>query len=175
VKSYPFITEKYTDAIVDLNLVKQWLEMDIDGYEGRDDLIEACIKSAIASVETECNFQLGISTYNWFTLSTPYKFNDTAYVKEIVSIKVGGTLIDSSFYGLIRTSERSSVIIWNQVPTVAGIYEVVFKAGLDTVDPGLLQAVRARITEHYKREDSVAEKRTLSDKLLAPFIIPYAG
>ncbi|MCE7038988.1 hypothetical protein [Dyadobacter sp. CY312] len=177
MKTYPFITQKYLTEIVPLARAKEWLEMDIEGYEGKDGIIENCIKSAIASVETELNFQLGISTYTWHSPCLPYKFNDTCYVKEIVSIKHGETVIDGSTYYLLRTSERSSVIIWYETPVKAPFYEIVFKAGLTEVEPDLLQAIRARIGEYYlgSRSDGVSEKRTLSDRLLTPFIIPYVG
>lgn len=178
MKTYPFITQKYTTSVVSIDLAKQWLEMDIEGYEGKDDIIEATIKSAVESIEEELNFQLGISTYTWYSPCLPCKFNDTFYVKEIVSIKHGDALIGSNTYYLLPTSERSSMIIWYSTPASAPFYEIVFKAGVpsDNVPGGILQAIRARIGEFYiNRGDGVSEKRTLSDKLLTPFIIPYAG
>jgi hypothetical protein len=174
--TYPFITQKYTTSVISIDLAKQWLEMDIEGYDGKDALIEQIIMSAVASVEKELNFQLGLSTYTWYSPCLPYKFNDTQYVKEIVSIKHGSTVINNNTYYLLPTSERSSMIIWYDTPASAPFYEVIFKAGLSEMDPGLLQAIRARIGEYYiNRGDGVSEKRTLSDKLLTPFIIPYVG
>jgi hypothetical protein len=177
MNSYPFISEKYTSIIIPLDRAKEWLEMDIDGYEERDHLINDCIQSAVGSAESDLNFQLGVSTYTWNTDCLPTKMRDTFYVQSITSIKIGDTLVDAANYRLVKTSERESIILWKSVPKVSDICEVIFTAGIPEgkIPADLLQAVRARLAEHYKREDGVAEKKTLSDKLLTPFIIPYAG
>ena len=187
MKSYPFITQKYTNSVVSIDLVKQWLEMDIAGYDGKDDLIKACIASAVSSVETECNFELGISSYEWNTFGLPCEIRDTYHIQTIDSIAYKGgdspesdgyTIIHSNMYELMRVSKRRSSIFWHpSLPDLkADLVKVKFKAGLETVPDDLLQAIRARIGEHFvNRGDGVSEKRTLSDKLLSPYVIPYVG
>jgi len=176
MRSLPFISEKYNTEVISLALAKEWLEMDIDGYEGKDDLIQECIDSAVASIESTCNLQLGLSTYTWNTTCLPVTFTDTFYVKEIVSISKDGVVIPDSQYRLMQISKRSSVIVWNNAPSTWQDFQIVFKAGFATVPKDLKQAIRARIGEYYlNRGDGVSEKKTLSDKLIASYIIQYAG
>ncbi len=186
--SYPFITEKYTNEIVTLETARSWLEMDIQGYTGKDDLINKIIGSAVRSVETDCNFQLGISTYTWNTDCRPCEFRDTFYIKSIESISYKGgespgedgySVINSDSYELVQVSKRRTKIIWNDgVSSDSCRHRIVFTAGLaeGEVPEDLLRAIRIRISDDYNNGgDTTSEKRTLSDKLIAPYIIGYAG
>lgn len=179
--TYPFITEKYSEPIITLVQAKEWLRVDIPGFTGEDDNIEALIASAVDYVESECNISLGVSDYEWDTNCLPSEIRDTFYIKSITSIEEktdsGLSLIDSANYDFIRVSKRRSQICWKSpYSTTSSRFVVKFKAGLEVVPPRLLMAIRALITEWYDRPgDTVSEKRTFADKLLAPFVIMYAG
>lgn len=185
MKSYPFVTEKYTTEVISLDRAKAWLRKDIPGYNGEDDNITELIYSAVDYVETECNISLGVSTYEWHADCLPCEIPDTFYVREIVSIQslTGSTLapVDSVNYSLFKNSKRRSTIQWSpdySADVDVDGYVVRFKAGFesDKIPPRLLMAVRALIAAwDTDRDDSVSERKTVSDKILAPYVLAYAG
>lgn len=181
--SLPFITEKYTHDIVTLEQARQWLRMDIPGYEEEDSVIEMAIESAISRVEEECNLSLGISEYTWTTQYLPCEIKDTFYVKSITSIeyKSGSAYLTASEndYELIQISKRRSSILWGSGITYsADRMRLKFKAGFEEGEaPAIyLQIIRAMVAEQFdNRGDGVSEKKTLSDKLMDKVKIGYAG
>lgn len=184
MKSFPFVVTKYTHEIVDLELAKQWLRMDIPGYTGQDGVIESAIASAVDRVESQCNLQLGISEYRWNADYRPSCIEDVFYVKEITSIsyKDGtvSTTVNDTDYELVQLGERRSEIRWNEDVYYREYrgFSIDFKAGfeLGKVPPVLLRAIRAMIREDFEGTgDSISEKRTLSDKLMADYKIGYPG
>ncbi|MCF2443649.1 phage head-tail connector protein [Dyadobacter sp. CY345] len=182
LKSLPFITEKYTHDIVTLRQAREWLRMDIPGYDGEDSVILMAIESAVSWVETYCNLSLGISDYEWNTDCLPNSFNDVFYIQSITSIDYRGESgylgVNSNNYELIQVSKRRSEIEWFNTQISSNRYKIKFKAGFPDgqVPAVLLDAIRARIAERFEnRGDGVSEKKTLSEKLADQFKIPYAG
>lgn len=182
--SFPFITTKYTHEIVSLREVKQWLRMDIEGYDEEDEVIEKLIKEAVSSVEQECGFTLGISDYQWNCDSRPCNFGDIGWITEITAITytedIDPVAYTTDDYRLIRTGKRDSKIKWSKSITVSRSFEhtLTFKAGFAEGDipDDLITAIRARIGELFEnRKDGVSEKRTLSDKILLRYKNAYAG
>ncbi|MCE7071994.1 hypothetical protein LZG74_16885 [Dyadobacter sp. CY327] len=155
--------------------------MDIPEFEDDDQTIENLVNAGIDYVETQCNLQLGISDYEWYTSCLPYEIPDTFYVRSITSIESvasgGPTIINPSNYEFIRMSKRRCCIQWNNdYSNNATSFLVKFKAGFEEgyVPEALLMAVRAFIGDGYvNREDPIREKRTLVDKLISPFVLPY--
>lgn len=181
--SYPYLIEKYNSEPVTLDEAREWLRLDIPGYEAEDSTIAALVESAVDYVEKECNISLGISEYEWYTECLPCVINDAAYVKSIVSIveetESGYTEIDNSNYTLIQTGERSTCIKWKtDFSSSADSYKIRFTAGFNDgeIPQRLLMAVRILISKWYdNRNDSVEEKKTAVDRILSAFRIPYAG
>lgn len=183
LKTYPYVVNKYDTELISLEEARAWLRMDIPDFEDDDQTIEALLNAGIDYVETQCNFQLGVSDYEWYTSCLPCEIPDTFYIRSITSIesKAGGvsTLIDASNYEFIKASKRRSCIMWNEDYTNDSTgYIVKFKAGFEEgkVPESLLLAIRAFIGDGYlNREDPIKEKRTLVDKLISPYVLPYAG
>ncbi|MBO9614204.1 MAG: phage head-tail connector protein [Dyadobacter sp.] len=181
--TYPFIATRYTDEIVSLAEAREWLRVDIGGYEDDDNTIIALIQSAIDYVEKKCNLSLGVSDYEWHTFSLPCAMRDTYFVRSITSIQEktssGLVAIDPSNYELVPASKRRHLILWkNGYFNNGSGFLVKFKAGFDEdeVPPTLLMAIRALIAGWFDgREDAINEKKTLSDKLIATYRIGYAG
>lgn len=156
--------------------------MDVPGYTGEDSTINAAIKAAINKVEVDCNLQLGVSEYQWNTDCRPCDFSDVYYVKSIISIRYhNGTTyvtVPDSDYELVRIGEKRSRIRWNEDVDITGDrFELKFTAGFAVPPDALLRAVRALMGEDFggNRGDGVSERKTLSDKLMAPFQIGYPG
>lgn len=183
ISGAPFVTGKYDHDIVTLDQARQWLRMDIPGYEEEDSVIEMAIESAISRVEEECNLSLGISEYIWNTQYLPCEIKDTFYVKSITSIeyKSGSDyiLVPISDYELMQVSKRRSVILWNEnINYNSKIFRLRFNAGFDEGStPAIyLQIIRSMVAEQFdNRGDGVAEKKTLSEKLMNKVKIGYAG
>jgi uncharacterized phiE125 gp8 family phage protein len=183
LKTYPYVAERYTTEPVSLDEARAWLRMDIPDFEDEDDTIAALVDAGIDYIETECNLQLGVSDYEWYTSCLPCVINDTYYLRSITSIESRSagitTVIDPVNYELIRSSKRRCYIKWNNnYSNDADSFIVKFKAGFEegTIPSALLLAVRAFLGDNYtNREDPVKEKRTLVDKLIAPYVLPYAG
>jgi uncharacterized phiE125 gp8 family phage protein len=181
--TYPFIATKHTTQIVTLNEAREWLRVDIGGYEDDDNVINALILSATDYVEKKCNLSLGVSDYEWHTFSLPCIMRDTFFVRSITSIeeKTGSGLnaIDPSNYELVPASKRRHLILWkNGYYNNGSGFLVKFKAGFEAgkVPPTLLMAIRALIAGWFDgREDAINEKKTLSDKLISTYRIGYAG
>lgn len=182
--TYPVLKTKYIAVPIDIQEVSQWLRLDIPGYSGEDSKLGQLIYAAIDYVETECNLSLGLSEYEWYVDCLPCKFRDREQVSSIISIEQEGdsgfTEIPNTNYSLIRISERQSLIRWNSsFETSATAFKVTFMAGYEDVSkvpPRLMQAVRALIAEWYDSPgDYVREKVTMADRLLAPYVIAYAG
>lgn len=181
--TYPYIISRHTATIVTLVEAKQWLRMDIEGYDAENDLISSLIASAIGYVEDACNIQLGVSTYRWETTCQPCEIRDTFYIQAITSInhRVDGSneLIEGANYSLWRTGPRGSVIDWTGgYISRSDRFTLEFTAGFPDgeVPPRLKMAIRALVVHWYdNREDSVSEKKTFTDKLIAPFVNAYFG
>lgn len=181
--SFPFLVSKYTTEPVSLDEAREWLRLDIQGYEAEDSTIAQLVLSAIDYVEKECNISLGVSEYEWNTECLPREIKDAAYVKSIVSIEeeteAGYTAIDSQNYTLIKTGERSTRIKWKSgFSSSADAYKVSFTAGFEEgeIPERILMAVRILICKWYdSRGDTVEEKKTVVDRILSAFKIPYAG
>lgn len=178
----PFVAVKYTHDIITLTQAKEWLRMDIPGYDGEDSVILMAIASAISWVEEKCPFTLGVSDWIWNPDFLPCQFNDTFYIQSITSIEYKGesgyVAISGSDYELIHVSKRRSVIEWFNTSFITDRFRIKFKAGFPEgeVPPVLLDAMRARVAERFdNRGDGVSEKKTLSEKLLDNFVLTYAG
>lgn len=175
--------EKYTVLPVTLEQAKQWLRLDIPGYVAEDAKIEALIGAAIDYVEVETNLSLAASDYEWYTNSLPCEIRDKFLIRSITSIEEEGesgfTEIPASNYSLIPESELRSRIRWNpSFRTSKTSFRVTFKAGYPDgkIPKRILQAVRGLIAEWYDDPgDYVREKKTMVDRLLEPYILPYAG
>lgn len=181
-KSFPFIVQRYDHDIVTLPQAREWLRMDIPGYDGEDNSIVMAIQSAVSRVESTCNLSLGISTYEWNVDCRPCDFEDVFYVQEIVGISYydtdNYTPIDTTKYRLKRLGTLRSEIKWIDYPVDREIddYKITFKAGMPegTVPGDLLLAIRSMIVQQFDtRGDIVAEKKTLSDKLMENYRIGY--
>jgi uncharacterized phiE125 gp8 family phage protein len=181
--TFPYLVSRYTSEPVTLDEAREWLRLDIAGYEAEDSTIAQLVESAIDYVEKECNISLGVSEYEWYTECLPCVINDAAYVKSIVSIEeeteTGYTAINESNYSLIQTGERSTRIKWkSDFSSSADSYKIRFTAGFNEgeIPQRLLIAVRILISKWYdNRNDSVEEKKTAVDRILSAFRIPYAG
>ena len=172
--------------IITLDMARSYLNMDIPGVTFADDLITQYIKSAIAYVERKTNVSFGISTYRWnggwcSRMGIP----DTFYVKSIVGITATDqegvvTEVTPTDYSLVRIGEKLSEIRWihgyERVPYAQ--YGVEFTAGFDPIDEPyeeLKQAILLLVGSWYDtRVDSVAEKKTLADKIINLHVIGYA-
>lgn len=143
-----------------------------------DSTIADAIEAAVRRVEDECNLSLGISEYTWNTSGLPCDFRDAKYVKEIVSVTVDGEILEANtHYKLVRTGPVYSRIDWIGA-TPGRETTIVFRAGFGPgeVPPNLIRAIRAMVQDSYDKEgDTVSEKKTLSDKLIAPYQHGYAG
>ena len=183
INNLPFIVERYTHDIVTLKQAREWLRMDIPGYEEEDSVILMAIESAVSRVEEECNLSLGISEYVWNTHCLPGEFKDTFYVKSITSIEYRGTsdylVAPALDYELVQISKRRSVLLWAEKLSYSpDRVRISFKAGFEQgkVPPIYLQIIRAMVSEHFdNRGDGVSEKKTLSEKLMDKVKIGYAG
>lgn len=181
--TYPYVISKHTATIITLIEVKQWLRMDIVGYDAENDLIAALIAGAVGYIEEACNIQLGVSTFRWETPWQPCEIRDTFYVQALTSInhRVDGAdeLIADTNYSLWRTGPRGSAIEWKDNYTSSSDRFIIeFTAGFPEgeVPPRLKMAIRALVVHWYdNREDFVSEKKTFSDKLIAPFVNAYVG
>jgi len=176
--TFPYISERHTEKIVTLEAAKKWLRMDVDGMDEDDAIIQDAISSAVRRVEDECHVSLGVSEYTWETTGLPCDFSDVKYVREIVSVTIDGEEIDNTHYKLIRTGEAYSKIKWDGGIQPGRETVIVFRAGfgVDQVPPNLMRAIRAMIQADFDEHgDSVAEKRTLSDKLMMAYRHGYAG
>lgn len=184
LNTYPRkVPQEFQGEPITLEQARTWLRMDIPDFEDDDDDIATSVYAAIDYVERECNFSLTVSDYEWYTNCLPCEIRDTFYVRSITSIesRVEGsnTTLDSINYELIPAGERRAYIKWKEGFTVDSDHFIVkFKAGFlpGEYPERILMAVRALISEFYhERGDGIKEKKTMVDKLLAPFIIPYAG
>lgn len=183
-KTYPFILEKYVDEPVSLGEAREWLRMDVDGYEDEDNSIESALTAAIAKVEHDLDATLCVSTYQWNTWCFPCDFGGKNMVRELISISYhDGTeyvVLPTNKYSLVRTGElRSKIYYGDNIPEISTSnfpVQVVFTAGyeLGSIPENILQAVRALTAEFFdNRGDGVSEKRTLSDKLIDSIRIPF--
>lgn len=183
MRSYPILKTKYDSLPVTVDQAKNWLRLDIPGYTIEDSKIEGLIAAAVDYVETECNLSLGVSDYEWYVDFLPCEIRDRYLIKSITSIEEEAdseyTLIPAENYTLIPAGELRSKIRWNRGFTTSSCsFRVMFKAGYDTesIPPRLLQAVRGLIAEWYDDPgDYVRAKKTMVDRLLEPYILPYAG
>lgn len=181
--NYPFLKEKYTDEPISLDEAREWLRLDIDGYEEEDTIVAVLVESAIDYVERECNLSLAVSTYEWYTDCLPCEIRDVYYIRSITSIEVevetGFEVIPGSNYSLIPASERRSKIKWKDDYTATGSsFRVTFTAGFEIgkIPPRILLAVRVLLSKFYEnRDDTPEEKKTAVDRLLESFKIPYFG
>lgn len=185
-KIYPYRTIKPAVEVISLEQARAWLNMDIEGVTFADNVIRDLLESAIDYVETEINVSLGVSTYEWCPECFPTDILDTFFVQSILSISrtedEDYVAIDPANYKLVKVSERRTKIVWASAYDRSGEnqyspYKVVFTAGYpeDKIPPRLKQAIRALIAAWYNGDsDPVSEKKTLSDKIMAPFVIPYA-
>ncbi|MCF0074476.1 hypothetical protein LZD49_28585 [Dyadobacter sp. CY261] len=182
-KTYPFLTTKYQASPISVEQVKGWLRLDISDFTDEDSKIQSLTLAAIDYVETRCNISLGVSDYQWNVSCLPTEFIDKFHVVSIT--KVEGvqdgifTEIPSMYYTLTRLSERRYGVTWSSgFYSDASAFKITFKAGFeeDKIPPRLIQAIRALIAEWYDDPgDYVSEKRTLVDKLISTYRIPYAG
>lgn len=183
MKTYPVLKTKYTASPVSVEQAKNWLRLDIPDYTAEDGKIESLIEAAVSYVEKECNLSLGISDYEWYTDYLPCKFADTFNVASIVRVEQevddDFVVIADSEYKLIPISETTSRIRWKSSFKATGsFFRTTFSAGYGDgkIPPRLLQAVRVLIAEWYDDPgDYVREKKTMVDRLLAPYVLPYAG
>lgn len=181
--NYPILKERYTTEPVSLDEAREWLRLDIDGYEDEDTVLAVLVDSAIDYIERECNLSLGISTYEWYPECLPSEIRDTYYIQSITSIEVDGAtgfeVIPDTNYTLIPASERRSKIRWNETYTTTGSnFRVTFTAGFEDgkIPPRILLAVRVLVSKFYEsRGDNPEEKKTVVDRLLSSFKIPYFG
>lgn len=176
---YPYITAPHNATVVTLADARAWLRMDVIGFVAEDEAIIMALSSAVNRVETYCNVQLGVSEFEYLPLGVPCMIPDVKHIREISSVEVrqeDGSYLEfaSDNYDLVRTGKISHRIDWNVVPQ--GKLRIRFTAGLETVPPQLLQAIRAMLSEYFdNRSDGVSEKKTLSEKLMDDFFVPYAG
>jgi uncharacterized phiE125 gp8 family phage protein len=181
--NYPILKERYTNEPISLDEAQEWLRLDIEGYEDEDTVLAALVESAIDYVERECNLSLGVSTYEWYPDYLPCEIRDTYYIRSITSIEVEGEsgfeLIQSTNYSLIPASERRTKIRWIEGFSSTGSnFRVTFKAGFEEgkIPPRILLAVRVLLSKFYEnRGDNAEEKKTVVDRLLSSFKIPYFG
>jgi uncharacterized phiE125 gp8 family phage protein len=184
-KTFPYISEKYTDEPISLDEARKWLRMDIEGYEDDDESISKALNAAIDKVENDIDSTLCVSTYEWNTWCFPCDFGSKHLIRTIESIQYhDGTEyvdLDVSKYSLVRTGElRSKIYYADDLPEVTTSnfpIIVTFTAGHEfgKIPERVLQAVRALTGEFYNGflGDSVNEKRTLSDKLLDGARVPF--
>ncbi len=183
MRSYPILKTKYTSLPVSVEQAKKWLRLDIPGYVAEDEKIEELIGAAVDYVETECNLSLGLSDYEWYAEHLPCEVPDRFHVVSITKIEEllpsGYTEITDTNYSLIPVSERTKLIQWiPSYQTSSSVFRVNFKAGYPDgkIPKRLLQAIRGLIAEWYDDPgDYVREKKTMVDRLLEPYILPYAG
>ena len=176
--SFPYISCRHTDQIVSLQTAKKWLRMDVEGMDDDDMIIQDAIVSAVRRVEDECHLSLGVSEYTWETTGLPCDFADVKYVREIVSVTIDDQEVDSMYYRLIRVGESHCKIEWEKSVRPGRKVVIVFKAGfgVEHIPANLLRAIRAMIQADFDEHgDTVAEKRTLSDKLMLAYKQGYAG
>jgi uncharacterized phiE125 gp8 family phage protein len=172
--------------IITLDMARSYLNMDIPGVTFADDLIVQFIKSAVAYVERKTNVSFGISTYKWSGgWCSRMRIPDSFYVKSIVSVKATDrdgveTVASPTDYKLVRVGEKESEIRWvygyEKIPYAE--YEIEWTAGFDPSDSPyeeLKQAILLLVGSWYDtRVDSVAEKKTLADRIINLHVIGYA-
>lgn len=181
--SYPYVYESPTASVIDIDSAKEWLRID-RGVTADDLTISQALESAIDSVEQDIGASLRPTVYEWNTSCFPGPI-PTRLISEITSVEYfDGTdyvALPVESYRLIRTGQHSHKLAYTDITDFT--YErredtirVRFTAGYESVPPGLLQAVRARLGDFYdNRGDGVAEKKTLSDKLTDKYRLPYVG
>jgi len=179
MKIYPYVITPHGTTVVTLQEAREWLRMDITGFVEEDSSILKTINAAVSRVETYCNVQLGVSTFEYNPDHVPCQIPDVKHVKEIVSVEIRNAdgsyqTVPSGDYELVRTGKISHRIDWNVLPQ--GRLRIRFTAGMDPVPDQLRQAIRAMLSEYFdNRTDGVSEKKTLSEKLMDDFFVPYAG
>jgi uncharacterized phiE125 gp8 family phage protein len=191
-KTFRYRVEKPEPTdIVTLDEARAYLNMDIQGVTFADSKIIGFIKSAVAYVEKRINVSFGISTYKWNVgwysqrHRNCVRIPDTFYVKSIVAIKAtdqegNEVTVAPANYSLRRIGERLSEIRWANDYYVEPYneYEIEFTAGFDPSDEpyaDLKQAILLLVGSWYDtRVDTVAEKRTLADKMINQHVIGYA-
>jgi uncharacterized phiE125 gp8 family phage protein len=184
LRTYPRkLVPETLDEPISLEEARSWLRMDIPDFQDDDSDIEAAVNAAVDYIERECNLSLTVSDYEWFTDCLPCEIRDTFYIRSITSIEANTdgviTAVDPVNYELIPASNRRAYIKWKKdFYSHSDHFVVKFKAGFELGEypERLLMAVRALTSEFYhERGDGIKEKKTMVDRLLAPFIIPYAG
>lgn len=182
MKSYPYVLTRGSGLPVSLETVKKWLRM--EGVVSEDDVITEAIEYATDMVEKRLNLLLAPCTLEWYTNLYPQVIRDTHLVTTLTSIEYfDGTsyqLLSSDLYDFVKTGEWSHVIHYaDNLPELTERPDAVrvrFSAGYTATPASIKQAIRALLIEAFdNRGDYVAEKMTLSDKIIQNIAIPYAG
>ncbi len=177
--TFPYLVTKYDTEPFTVSEMREWLRKDIPGFTAEDGVIEQLIKSAVKHVEEMCEVQFGVSSFEWICFGIPPKVK-RYFVIGITRISgydgTGYTEIPASDYRFIKAGEFTNRIIWVKFPMAYTEFKVEFTAGFETVPDDLRQGCRALIGEWDEgRVDGVKEKITMSDRLIAPYKLTYAG
>lgn len=174
--SEPYVIEYHNQEIVSLSDAKDWLRMDGIINSAEDRVISELIVSAVQLAEKTINIHLAPSTFEWITdCPVVIDFAEVRSVEKVEKLVDGEfELVPESEYLFHRTGNLRSRLSWFN--PIIGTFKVTFQAGYQTPPAGLLIALRALIGELFdNRADTVAEKRTLSDKILDKYRSGYAG
>lgn len=183
MKSYPYVIEPSQLPPIPLDEAKDWLRID-RGVTDDDLTVSAVLASAIETVERDAGVSLRPATYEWYTHGWPCEIparKITAISEIAYHDGTDYVVLDAASYRLVRTGENAYRLMYGDLSAFSYQYRgdgirIRFIAGYDEPPAGLLQAVRARLSEFYdNRGDGVSEKRTLSDKLVRKYQLPYAG
>lgn len=183
MKSYPYVIAPSQLPAISLDDAKDWLRID-KGVTDDDLTISGVLASAIETVEMDAGVSLRPTGYEWYTHGWACEIparKITAITEIAYHDGSDYVTLDAANYRLVRTGENAFRLMYGDLSAFPYQYRgdgirIRFTAGYEEPPAGLLQAVRARLSEFYdNRGDGVSEKRTLSDKLARKYQIPYAG
>lgn len=189
MKTYPYIITPSADSPLTLQQARQWLALDIPGFDGEDDKIHDLIRSACAWAERYAGIKLLPTAYEWVCDGLPCQIPGIRLITEITSIECHNgeeyvALEPGTHYRTYRQGQERMVIEYvagaslPALPRRGDAVRVRFTAGFaeNEVPQDVVQAIRARLREDFDLPgDRVSEKKTLSERILDLYRETYAG
>lgn len=184
MKTRPYILEADETATmpVSKNRAKAWLRM--EGVSAEDLEIYEVIESAVARFQIVTGRQLTPTRYEWVTDCFPDQIPEVFPIISVDSIGrfEGEHYVDlpTGGFSYVQTGTIGHRLHYPaDLPQYAAsptAIRVRFTAGYEQIPADILQILRALIVEWFEnRGDYVAEKKTLSDKLMAYHKMPWVG
>jgi uncharacterized phiE125 gp8 family phage protein len=187
--TYPYIVQRAETYPISLQQANAWLGLDIPGFTADDAKVQYLILSACDAFEAYTGLNLHETAYEWVLDHYPTGIPDVRLVSSVESIAyhngAGYTniLAGTDYYTYRKSTYRMGIGYPSAaaLPTLPDRPDAVcirFTAGFGdgTVPNDVLQAIRAKIREYYDNPgDGIAEKKTLSERLMDRYLEGYAS